>query len=715
MMSVKEYALDINVTVEAVIKKAQELGYDIKNADDMLDEDQIIDLDNTLTMNVNEEEEPEYIDEITEEKDYDLDAELEDKAEELASASHIRFDDTVKKQKLKKKSEVQKEDMHAKRKQMYKNKEKLMQNEASHDDNIIVYKEGMTVSELAKELNVNPTEVIKKLMNLGIMASLNNSLSYDDVEMIVIDYDKTLKSFESQDKTNFEKFEVNDDPASLVDRPAVVTIMGHVDHGKTSLLDYIRNSHITTGEFGGITQHIGAYQIEKNGKKITFIDTPGHEAFTAMRARGASVTDIVIIIVSAVDGIKPQTVEAIDHAKAANVPIIVAINKMDLPGANPERVLQALTEYGLTPEDWGGDTLVNKISAKTKEGIDELLDNILLIAELKNLRANKNRYATGTVIEARLDKNIGAVCSILIQNGTLRLGDPIVVGNFHGKVRTLKNDRGENILSATPSTPVEITGLNDLPVSGDKFMAFETEKEARKVSEERTLRHKEANTNRNGMTLDDLFSKVKDGTKKINIVLKTDVKGSEEAIKASLQKLNIEGVSIDVIRSGVGTITESDIVLASASNALIYGFNVRPNNKTMEVAKQYGVEIRLHNIIYKMLEELEQAIKGMLDPEYEEKVTGEIEVRQIFKFSKVGVIAGSHVTDGVIKANSKARLIRDGIVIYDGKIASLQREKDKVNEVKKGMDCGVTLENFMDIKENDIIETYEMVEIKRWV
>ena len=405
--------------------------------------------------------------------------------------------------------------------------------------------------------------------------------------------------------------------------------------------------------------------------------------------------------------------EAIDHAKAANVPIIVAINKMDLPGANPERVLQELTEYGLTPEDWGGDTLVNKISAKTKEGIDDLLDNILLIAELKNLRANKNRYATGTVIESRLDKNIGAVCSILIQNGTLRLGDPVVVGNFYGKIRTLKNDRGENILNATPSTPVEITGLNDLPVSGDKFMAFETEKEARKVSEERILRHKEANTNRNGMTLDDLFSKVQDGAKKINIVLKTDVKGSEEAIKASLQKLNIEGVSVDVIRSGVGTITESDIVLASASNALIYGFNVRPNNKTMDVAKQYGVEIRLHNIIYKMLEELEQAIKGMLDPEYEEKATGEIEVRQIFKFSKVGVIAGSHVTDGVIKANSKARLIRDGIVIYDGKIASLQREKDKVNEVKKGMDCGVTLENFMDIKENDIIETYEMVEIKR--
>ena len=448
MMSVKEYALDINVTVEAVIKKAQELGYDIKNADDMLDEDQIIDLDNTLTMDVNEEEEPEYIDEITEEKDYDLDAELEDKAEELASASHIRFDDTVKKQKLKKKSEVQKEDMHAKRKQMYKNKEKLMQNEASHDDNIIVYKEGMTVSELAKELNVNPTEVIKKLMNLGIMASLNNSLSYDDVEMIVIDYDKTLKSFESQDKTNFEKFEVNDDPASLVDRPAVVTIMGHVDHGKTSLLDYIRNSHITTGEFGGITQHIGAYQIEKNGKKITFIDTPGHEAFTEMRARGAAVTDIVIIIVAADDGVMPQTEEAIDHAKAAGVPIIVAINKMDKPGANPEKIMTEMAARGLTPEEWGGDVIYQKISALTGEGVSDLLDSIQLVAEMSELKANPNRYALGTVIESKLDKNVGSTVTLLVQNGTLRLGDPIVVGTTYGKVRTLKDDLGREVVEA---------------------------------------------------------------------------------------------------------------------------------------------------------------------------------------------------------------------------------------------------------------------------
>ncbi len=703
MMSVLEYASDVNLTVDQIIGICKSLNIKVNTEDDLLTEDDIILLDNETSSfeEIKEEieEEVEEEEELNKEISKKLDvSDSKDKMKPKQASKKIARDD----------SKYLKE-----KKEMYKHKEKLSSNKNINDTNIIVYKNQMTVKDLAEELNVNTNEIIKKLFDLGMIVNINQSLDYETAELIVVDYNKELKNEEKTDIINFEEYEIIDKDEDLEPRPPVVTIMGHVDHGKTSLLDAIRNTNVVDKEAGGITQSIGAYQVKVHDKLITFIDTPGHEAFTAMRARGASVTDIVIIIVSAVDGIKPQTVEAIDHAKAANVPIIVAINKMDLPGANPERVLQELTEYGLTPEDWGGDTLVNKISAKTKEGIDDLLDNILLIAELKNLRANKNRYATGTVIESRLDKNIGAVCSILIQNGTLRLGDPVVVGNFYGKIRTLKNDRGENILNATPSTPVEITGLNDLPVSGDKFMAFETEKEARKVSEERTLRHKEANTNRNGMTLDDLFSKVKDGTKKINIVLKTDVKGSEEAIKASLQKLNIEGVSVDVIRSGVGTITESDIVLASASNALIYGFNVRPNNKTMDVAKQYGVEIRLHNIIYKMLEELEQAIKGMLDPEYEEKATGEIEVRQIFKFSKVGVIAGSHVTDGVIKANSKARLIRDGIVIYDGKIASLQREKDKVNEVKKGMDCGVTLENFMDIKENDIIETYEMVEIKR--
>ncbi len=703
MMSVLEYASDVNLTVDQIIGICKSLNIKVNTEDDLLTEDDIILLDNETSSfeDIKEEieEEVEEEEELNKEITKKLDvSDSKDKMKPKQASKKIARDD----------SKYLKE-----KKEMYKHKEKLSSNKNINDTNIIVYKNQMTVKDLAEELNVNTNEIIKKLFDLGMIVNINQSLDYETAELIVMDYNKELKNEEKTDIINFEEYEIIDKDEDLEPRPPVVTIMGHVDHGKTSLLDAIRNTNVVDKEAGGITQSIGAYQVKVHDKLITFIDTPGHEAFTAMRARGASVTDIVIIIVSAVDGIKPQTVEAIDHAKAANVPIIVAINKMDLPGANPERVLQELTEYGLTPEDWGGDTLVNKISAKTKEGIDDLLDNILLIAELKNLRANKNRYATGTVIESRLDKNIGAVCSILIQNGTLRLGDPVVVGNFYGKIRTLKNDRGENILNATPSTPVEITGLNDLPVSGDKFMAFETEKEARKVSEERILRHKEANTNRNGMTLDDLFSKVQDGAKKINIVLKTDVKGSEEAIKASLQKLNIEGVSVDVIRSGVGTITESDIVLASASNALIYGFNVRPNNKTMDVAKQYGVEIRLHNIIYKMLEELEQAIKGMLDPEYEEKATGEIEVRQIFKFSKVGVIAGSHVTDGVIKANSKARLIRDGIVIYDGKIASLQREKDKVNEVKKGMDCGVTLENFMDIKENDIIETYEMVEIKR--
>ena len=489
--------------------------------------------------------------------------------------------------------------------------------------------------------------------------------------------------------------------------------MGHVDHGKTSLLDAIRQTSVVSGEAGGITQHIGAYQVKAKDKLITFIDTPGHAAFTEMRARGASVTDIVIIIVSAEDGVKPQTIEAIDHAKAAKVPIIVAINKMDLSNANPDRVLTELSEAGLTPEEWGGDTLVNRISAKTKMGIDELLENILLVADMQNLRANPNRYATGSVIEARLDNNIGSVVTILIQNGTLRLGDPVVVGTNYGKVRTLKNDKGENIAKAGPSMPVEITGLNELPIAGDRFMAFETEKEARKVSEERKLRAKEANTNRSGMTLEDLFSKVKEGAKSVSVVLKTDVKGSEEAIKQSLSKINSHDVKIEVIRSGVGTITESDIVLANASNAIVIGFNVRPSNKTSELAKEYGVDIRLHNVIYKIIEELEDAILGMLEPEYEEKVTGTAEVRQLFKISKVGTIAGCLVTTGIIKQSDKARIIRDGIVIYDGKIGSLQRGKDKASEVKKGIECGITIENYNDIKEGDVIETYILEEVKR--
>ena len=712
-MSVIEYAEDINMDVEVVLKKAIELGY-AKTKEDMLSEDAIIDLDNVLVMNPTTEEEPTYLDEITEEKDYDLEEELENKAEELASASNLKFDDTVKKQKLKKKSEVNKEDINAKKKQMYKNKEKLTVNASSQDENVILYKEGMTVSDLAKELDVNPTEIIKKLMNLGIMVSLNNSLSYDDVEMVIIDYDKTLKTFESSDITNFEKFEITDDEKDLQDRPAVVTIMGHVDHGKTSLLDYIRHSHVTEGEFGGITQHIGAYQIENKGKKITFIDTPGHAAFTEMRARGASVTDIVIIIVAADDGVMPQTEEAIDHAKAANVPIIVAVNKIDKPGANPEKVMNEMAARGLTPEAWGGDTIYCNISAKTGEGIENLLDNIQLISEMSELRANPNRYALGTVIESKLDKNVGSIVTLLVQNGTLRLGDPIVVGTTHGKVRTLKDDLGREVVEAGPSTPVEITGLSEVPSSGDRFMAFETEKEAKTIADNRKEQAKlKANSKSKAVTLDDLFSKIQSGIKEINVILKTDVKGTEEAVKNALSKIEVEDVRVKVIRSGVGTITESDIVLANASDAIIVGFNVRPTSKTMEVAKEYNVDIRLHNIIYKLVEEMETAMKGMLDPEYEEKVLGEAEVRKLFKFSKVGTIAGTMVVDGIIKSKSKARLIRDGVIIYDGTINSIQKEKDQVKEVRKGFECGITLDNYNDIKENDIIQAYEMIQIER--
>ena len=709
MMSLKEYAVDVDKSIEEIISLCKKLNISSQTEDDMLTEDDIILLDNEISSsNIDDsKEEIEEAEETFEEEIVD-DDELEKdlRIETVQDKSALK----MKKQPISKKKD-NKEYLKAK-KDLYKHKEKLKTNEEK-DDKIILYKEGMTVKDLADSLGENPTVLVKKLFDLGAITNLNQAIDFSTAELLTELYDKELKKEETRDIYNFEEYEILDKDEDLVNRPPVVTIMGHVDHGKTSLLDAIRETSVVSGEAGGITQHIGAYQVLVNGKLITFIDTPGHEAFTEMRARGASVTDIVIIIVSAEDGVKPQTLEAIDHAKAAKVPIIVAINKMDLPNANPDKVLTELSEAGLTPEEWGGDTLVNKISAKTKMGIDELLENILLIAEMEDLKANPNRYATGSVIEARLDKNIGSVVTALIQNGTLRLGDPVVVGTNYGKVRTLKNEHGENIAVAGPSTPVEITGLNDLPIAGDRFMAFETEKEARKVSEERKLRAKEANTNRSGMTLEDLFSKVKEGTKSISVVLKTDVKGSEEAIKQSLAKIDSHDVKVDVIRSGVGTITESDIVLANASNAIVIGFNVRPSSKTVSLAKEYGVDIRLHNIIYKIVEELEDAIIGMLDPEYEEKVLGSAEVRQLFKFSKVGTIAGSYVTDGVIKNGDKVRLIRDGIVIYDGIIASLQRGKDKASEVKKGIECGITIENFNDIKEGDIIEVYTLEEVKR--
>lgn len=705
MMSVLEYAQDVNRTVEEILKKCKELGIDVKEEDDMLDEEGITLLDNEI----------DSISEVEEEEA------LEDLVEEIIEQEEIEVDNAVKKQKLKKnnsqssnKSSVNKKELAKKKKQMYKHKEKLQSNTPNVSDNVILYHENMTIGDLAKSLNVNSSELIKKLFTLGVMCTINQPLSFENAELLVVDYDKELRREETADVTNFEEFEIHDAVEDLQERPPVVTIMGHVDHGKTTLLDTIRKTNVAEGEAGGITQAISAYQVTHNGKAITFIDTPGHAAFTEMRARGASITDIIIIIVAADDGVMPQTKEAVDHAKAAGVPIIVAINKMDKPGANPERIMTELSEYGLTPDEWGGDTLYNKIIAADGTGIPELLENITLIAEMQEYKANPNRYAVGTVVEARLDKHLGPVTTVLIQNGTLRLGDPIVVGTTYGKIRTLKNDKGQEITEALPSTPVEITGINEVPSAGDKFMAFESEKQARSIAETRKEQAKvRDNAKKSSVSLDDLFSKIQEGIKEINVILKADVNGSAEAVKNSLEKLQVEDVRVKVIRSSVGSITESDIVLAKASDAIIIGFNVRPNNQIKDYAKENGVEIRLYNIIYKVVEEMEAAMKGMLEPIYEEKVTGTAEVRQLFKFSKVGIIAGSYVTDGTIKRDDKARIIRDGIVIYDGNINSIQRGKDAVKEVKKGIECGITIENYSDIKEGDIIEAYEMIEIKR--
>ena len=597
---------------------------------------------------------------------------------------------------------------------MYKHKEKLKSNISSDDDSIVLYTDGMTVGEFATALNKNVGEVIKKLMSLGKLMNLNALIDFDTAEILAMEYGKTLKKDSTRNEVNFEELEIIDDEKDLVPRPPVITIMGHVDHGKTTLLDTIRKTNVAEGEAGGITQNISAYQIEYNGKKLTFIDTPGHAAFTEMRARGASITDIIIIIVAADDGVMPQTREVIDHAKAAGVPIIVAVNKIDKPGANPEKVLTEMAQNGITPDIWGGDTLFVNISAKNGTGIDELLDNIILISEMEELKANPNRYAMGTVIESKMDKNAGVVNTILIQNGTLRLGDPVVIGNSFGKIRTLKNDKGENLVEAYPSMPVNVTGISESPSAGDKFMAFESEKKAKEIALKRTLNAKnKSNDGNKSVSLDELFDRISAGEKEIAVIVKADVRGSEEAIRNSLLKLDVEGIKVNIIRSGIGSITEGDIVLALASKAIILGFNIRPTNSIMEYAKEKGVDIRLYNIIYKLIEEMEAAMKGKLDPTYEEKTLGNAIVRKLFKFSKIGTIAGSYVTDGVIKRDANARIIRDGIIIYDGKINSLAREKDQVKEVKNGLECGITIENFNDIKENDIIEAYEVVEIKK--
>lgn len=702
-MTVKEYSLDTNRSIEEILKKCKELGINASNKDDFLEDDDIIYLDNEL---VNNEEN--LLSEELESK-YDF----EDRAESLLEDSLLNKEVTSKKIKLKKKdSSKDNENFKKEKKSIYKNKTKLQGN-TNETNNVVLYKDKMTVKDLALALNVSDTDLIKKMFNMGLMININSSISFEDAEVICMEYKKELKKESSVDISNFEEYEIIDKESDLVPRAPVVTIMGHVDHGKTSLLDYIRNAHVASGEAGGITQAIGAYQVEINGNKITFIDTPGHAAFTEMRARGAKITDIVVIIVAADDGVMPQTKEAIDHAKSANVPIIVAINKIDKTTANVDKIMSEMSEYGLTPEEWGGDTIFVKLSAHTGENVDLLLESILALAEMEDLKANPKRYATGTVIESKLDKNKGVTASLLINNGTLRLGDPVVVGSSFGKVRTLKDSNGNDLISALPSTPVEITGLNVVPVAGDKFMAFETEKEARSIAEKRANAEKEKKYTKKAVSLEDLFERIESGHKEINIVLKTDVKGSEEAVKNALEKINVEGVKVTVIRSGVGTITESDVVLASASNAIIIGFNVVPSAKTKEAAKNYEVDIRLYNIIYKLVEEIESAMKGMLDPTYEEVTIGEAEIRQIFKFSKVGNIAGVHVTSGVIKNNSECKLIRDGVIITTSKIGSLQREKDQVKEVKSGYDCGITIENYSDIKVGDTIIAFEMKEIKK--
>ncbi len=580
----------------------------------------------------------------------------------------------------------------------------------------VEYSEGMTVFELAKKLHREPAEIVKKLFMMGVVANQNQSLDADAIELILADYGVEAKEKVEVDIADFDNyFDQKPVEENLKTRPAAVTIMGHVDHGKTTLLDTLREANVAEGEAGGITQHIGAYQVEVDGKLITFLDTPGHAAFTTMRARGADITDVAIIVVAADDGVMPQTEEAINHAKAAGVPIIIAVNKVDKPDANPQKVMQELTAYELIPEDWGGDTIFVEISAKFNQNLDELLEMILLVAEVEELKADPSRNAIGSVIEARLDKAQGPVATLLVQEGTLHHGDSIVVGNTHGRIRTMTNDKGRRVKKALPSTPVEITGLNDTPQAGDRFVVFEDEKTARQVGERRANAATEASRKASQkITLDNLFDSLEEGElKEVNVIVKADVQGSVEALVSSLEKIDVEGVKINIIHTGVGAINESDITLASAGNAIIIGFNVRPTPQAQESADREEVEIRTHRVIYNAIEEIEQAMKGMLDPEFEEKVTGTATVRETFNVSKVGTIAGCFVSNGVIKRSSSVRLIRDGVVIHEGELSSLKRFQDDAKEVSNGFECGLTIEGYNDIKVDDVIEAYEMVELPR--
>jgi len=580
-------------------------------------------------------------------------------------------------------------------------------------EKIFIYKPDMNVAAVAEGLNISNAAMIKRLMQLGLMASINQVIDRDTIEVIALDEGYEVRDEVITDVTRFDEMQIVDDPNDMVKRPPIVTVMGHVDHGKTTLLDAIRKSRVVEGEAGGITQHIGAYQVIRNGEPITFIDTPGHAAFTEMRARGAKVTDIVVLVVAADDGVMPQTIEALDHAKAAKVPIIVAVNKMDKASANPERVMNELSEKGLIPEAWGGQTPFVNVSALKKQGLEELLDVIQLMSEIDEFKANPKRLAKGTVIEASLDKGRGAVATLIVETGTLRVGDYIVIGNTYGKIRTMQDDLKRRYQEAKPSQPIEITGLNEVPQAGDIFMAFTDEKITRQIADERQSRQRDGELKSvKKASLDNMLGDIESSEKVLNIIIKGDVQGSIEALKNLLEKIDVDGFHVNVVRSTVGAITESDVTLANASNAVIIGFNVRPASVVKQAADAQGVEIRLYSIIYRVAEDVEAALKGMLQPTFEEIVTGQAEIRETFKVSKVGTIAGAYVTDGVIRRDALVRVLRDGIVVYEGKLQSLKRFKDDVREVRTGFECGFSIENFNDIKIGDIVEASQMKEVE---
>ncbi|MFE4704199.1 translation initiation factor IF-2 [Peribacillus simplex] len=715
-LRVYEYAKQKNVSSKDVINKLKEMNIEVTNHMTALDDSTVNKLNDSIKP-----------------KNEDKSQAAEPKANATVAKYEAEADEksTVNKEKLKKKPPVKpvgtkkptggqfnkgrnNKNKNNKQRQQAPQAPVTKRKERELPEKITFY-ESLTVMELGKKLHREPSEIIKKLFMLGVMATINQTLDKDAIELICAEYGVVAEEEIRVDLTDLESLVTEDASEDLIERPAVVTIMGHVDHGKTTLLDSIRHTKVTEGEAGGITQHIGAYQVKVNDKKITFLDTPGHAAFTTMRARGAQVTDITILVVAADDGVMPQTIEAINHAKAAEVPIIVAVNKMDKEAANPDRVMQELTEHGLVSEAWGGDTIFVPISAKNGEGIDSLLEMILLVSEVEEYKANPSRKANGTVIEARLDKGRGSVATLLVQNGTLKIGDPIVIGNTFGRVRAMVNDLGRRVKDAGPSTPVEITGLNEVPQAGDRFIVFEDEKTARQVGEVRAQRQLASQRNeKSRVTLDTLFEQMKEGEiKELNIILKADVQGSAEAVAASLNKIEVEGAKVKIIHTGVGAITESDIILATASNAIVIGFNVRPDVNAKRAAESENVDVRLHRIIYKAIEEIESAMKGMLDPEFEEKIIGQAEVRTTFKVSKVGTIAGSYVTEGKITRDSGIRLIRQGVVIFEGEIDALKRFKDDVKEVATNYECGITIKNYNDLKEGDVIEAYVMEEIER--